>query len=237
MSSIILIHGAWHTGSCWDDVSRILKENGHNVFCITLPGNGPNDNKNVTYQSYIDHVYQVISDYKEKVIIVGHSSAGHVIQMSIPKIADRIEKIIFNNAWILADGLSQFDLIPDDIKSTMRTGAKGSGTNSIPVDAAFVKHSLATNASPEILQKLLSKLVPQPIVLFEEPIKASAFAKLSIPLVLLHNKKDTSLPPGAYIGMYKSLGDNPVIEIDCDHEGLFTNPNLFTEGLLRCIEL
>jgi len=237
MSNIILIHGAWHTGSCWDNVSKILKENDHNVFSITLPGNGPNDNRNVTYQSYIDHVYQVISDYNEKVIIVGHSSAGHVIQMSIPRIANRIEKVIFNNAWILPDGVSQFDLIPEEIKTNMRAGAKGSGTNSIPVDSTFIKNSLATDASPEILQKLLSKLVPQPIVLFEEPIKACAFANLNIPLVLLHNKKDISLPQNSYINMFKVLGDNPIIEIDCDHEGLFTNSIIYTEGLLKCINL
>jgi hypothetical protein len=49
--------------------------------------------------------------------------------------------------------------------------------------------------------------------------------------------KDVSVPPGAFVDMFKSLGDNPVVEVNCDHEGLFTNPEEYTKGLLKCIRI
>jgi hypothetical protein len=42
-----------------------------------------------------------------------------------------VEKIIFNNAWILPDGKSQFDFVPEEIKSQMRKMAVESGTGAI----------------------------------------------------------------------------------------------------------
>ena len=49
--------------------------------------------------------------------------------------------------------------------------------------------------------------------------------------------KDKSVESGAFLNMFKAQGQNPVVEIECDHEGLFTNPKAYTEGLIQCIEI
>lgn len=237
MSKVLLMHGAWHNGSCWDEVSEILKENGHEVIALTIPGNGYNDNKNVRYEDYINHVVKVIESQNDKVIVVGHSSAGHIIQMSITKVSDKVEKIIFNDAWILPHNKSQFDFVPEDIKGAMRQQAKNNGNGSIPIDPGFVRGMLANEASEEKFNDLMKILVSQPLVIMETPINANAFASLNIPLVMLNCTKDVSVPPNAFFGMFKSLGDNPVIDVECDHEGLFTNPEIYAKGLLKCIQI
>ena len=53
---------------------------------------------------------------------------------------------------------------------------------------------------------------------------------------LLYCTLDKSVEPGAFLNMFKAQGDNPVVEIECDHEGLFTDPKVYTDGLIRCIE-
>lgn len=237
MSKIVLIHGAWHNGKCWDQVSQFLEKDGHEVQALTLPGNGENDSKDVTYQDYVDYVEKTLNQQEGKVIVVAHSSAGHVMQMAIPKAKDKVEKVIFNNAWILPDGKSQFDFVPEEIKAVMREEAKKSGTGAIPIDPNFVRGMLATEASEESFNDLMAMLVTQPLVIMETPIDAKSFQVLDIPKVLLYCTKDASVPQGAFIGMFKSLGDYPIVEVDCDHEGLFTDPEVYSKGLVECIKI
>lgn len=236
-TKILLLHGAWHNGSCWMEVQKLLKEQGYESEALTLPGNGINDNKNVTYDDYVNYVVNEINKQDKPVIVVGHSSAGHVLQMAIPKVKEKIEKIIFNNAWLLPHGKSQFDFVPDEIKEVMRKLAIESGDGAIPIDISFVKGMLATEASEDCINALMDKLVTQPLIIMETKINANDFSQLNIPLVLLYCTKDKSVAPGAFLGMFKSQGDNPVVEVDCDHEGLFTNPKVYTEGLIKCIEI
>lgn len=192
--------------------------------------------KNVSYDDYVQYVSEEINKQDKPVIVVGHSSAGHILQMAIPKAKENVEKIIFNNAWLLPDGKSQFDFVPDEVKDGMRMMAKESGNGAIPIDISFVKGMLATEASDERIQELMSILVTQPLVIMETEINATNFNQLNIPQVLLYCTLDKSVEPGAFLNMFKAQGDNPVVEIECDHEGLFTDPKVYTDGLIRCIE-
>lgn len=235
-SKVLLLHGAWHNGSCWMEVQKLLKEKGYESEALTLPGNGVNDDKNVSYDDYVQYVSEEINKQDKPVIVVGHSSAGHILQMAIPKAKENVEKIIFNNAWLLPDGKSQFDFVPDEVKDGMRMMAKESGNGAIPIDISFVKGMLATQASDERIQELMSILVTQPLVIMETKINATDFNQLNIPQVLLYCTLDKSVEPGAFLNMFKAQGYDTVVEIECDHEGLFTDPKVYTDGLIRCIE-
>jgi pimeloyl-ACP methyl ester carboxylesterase len=237
MSRILLIHGAWHNEKCWDAVISLLAKEGYDAFALTLPGNEVDGDKNVTYDDYVNHVVNVINSEPEDVIVVGHSSAGHVIQMAVPKVKDKVRKIIFNDAWILPDGQSQFDLVPEEIKNGMIEAAKASGENAIPVDPGFLRGMLATEADNETFEKLMSILVSQPLTMMETPIDAEPLESLHMPKVMLYCTKDISLPKEVYVGMFVALGSDQIIEVECDHEGLFTNPEEFTKGLIKCLEI
>lgn len=236
MEKVLLIHGAWHNGSCWKEVEKILNEKGYETETLTLPGNGDGDSKDVSYDDYINYVVKVIEKQSNPAIVVGHSSAGHIIQQSIPKVKNNVKKIIFNNAWILPDGKSQFDFVPDEIKTVMRAEA-GKGDGAIPIDPNFVRGMLASNADDETFDNLMNILVTQPLVIMETEINAKEFSNLDIPMSMLYCNEDKSVPEGAFLGMFKSLGNNPVVEIPCDHEGLFTNPKVYAQGLIEAIDM
>ena len=237
MTKILLLHGAWHNGSCWKDVQDLLQKKGYESEALNLPGNGEGDGKDVTYEDYVDYVSEKNNSQEEPVIVVGHSSAGHILQMSIPKAKEKVKKVIFNNAWLLPHETSQFDFVPDEIKEGMRSMAEERGDGAIPIDPGFVRGMLATEATEACLNRLMGILVTQPLVVMETKINANEFNRLNIPKILLYCTKDVSVPSDAYLNMFKAMGNNPVVEIDCDHEGLFTNPTLFTEGLIQCIEM
>ncbi|WP_420852108.1 alpha/beta fold hydrolase [Paenibacillus hamazuiensis] len=81
MSTFVLVHGAWHGAWCWEEVLLALKEHGHKVIALDLPGHGSNDtfSSDVTLKDYTDTVCNVLDNESESVIMVGHSSGGIVI--------------------------------------------------------------------------------------------------------------------------------------------------------------
>jgi hypothetical protein len=73
--------------------------------------------------------------------------------------------------------------------------------------------------------------------MMETPIDAEPLESLHMPKVMLYCTKDISLPKEVYVGMFVALGSDQIIEVECDHEGLFTNPEEFTKGLIKCLEI
>lgn len=230
----VLIHGAWHGGWCWDGVIRALEKAGHTAEAPTMPGHNPGDDRSpVTFNSYVDKIVEVLEQQAEPVILVGHSSAGFLLQSAAPRVPDKIERLVFHNAFIVPDGMAQFDLVPPEVAQTMTSAAKASPDNSVPVNEDFVRSALMAGEPVDVQDALIQRLTPQPLVLFITKVNTEPFSKLNIPRTVLFCKDDGSLPAGAYLGMAQNLGDYDLVEIEGGHETLFTNPEAVAQGLIK----
>ena len=237
MEKILFVHGAWHNGAAWDKVRAILKKKGYQTEAVTLEGNQPG-NTSVTDFDAITASLRAAVEKEDRLILVGHSSAGQVIQSVAPELKDKISRIIFNNAWIIPDGKSQFDLIDPAVTGGMIAAAESGNNRTIPMDEGFLRGVLANSADAALQDELISLLVPQPLSQMVQKIDAVPFIEADFDVVLLYAKDDISVPDGVYLGMYKALGDDkPVVEIDGDHECLFTDPEGFAAGLEKCLLL
>lgn len=233
----VLLHGAWHGGWCWDGVVDLLEGMGHTCAAPTMPGHGPDDDRStITYNDYSRALADALQAQPEPVILVGHSSAGHMIQAGAPLAADRLERIVFHNAFILPDGKSQFDLVPPEVAQGMTAAAAASPDNTVPVDEGFIRGVLMADAPAQVQDSLISRLIPQPLALFTTPIDAGPFNALDVPKSVLFCQDDVSLPPGAYLGMAQGLGEHRLVEIPGGHETLYTDPRAFVDGLMRAID-
>ncbi|MEM8705134.1 MAG: alpha/beta fold hydrolase [Actinomycetota bacterium] len=82
MADILLVHGAWHGSWCWDDVARALRDRGHGVLAIDLPGHDhPGDTRRIWNRigHYVDAVAAAAAEMDDPVI-VGHSMGGYTVQ-------------------------------------------------------------------------------------------------------------------------------------------------------------
>ena len=106
MSYYTLIHGAWEKSRMWDDVSPILKQNGHTVTAIDLPGHCDNNQSGslVTTSNYRDTVVDLITSLDSQVVLVGHSMSGALVSQVAEQIPEKIEKLIYVTAFLLQDG-------------------------------------------------------------------------------------------------------------------------------------
>ena len=233
----ILIHGAWHGGWCWDGVIEKLNEAGHTAEAPTMPGHNKNDDRSkIRFNDYIEKIVRVLKSQSKPAVLVGHSSAGFLLQAAAPQVSDKIAQLVFLNAFILPDGKCQFDLVPPDVAAGMTAAAEASNDNCVPVDEGFVRNMLMAEESPHAQDELISRLVPQPICLFTTPVDTTDFQKLTVPKSVVFCKADASLPPGAYLGMAQGLGDHNIIEIEGGHEALSTRPGIVADGLREVLK-
>jgi pimeloyl-ACP methyl ester carboxylesterase len=232
----VFIHGAWHGGWCWEGVIKELERAGHTAEAPTMPGHQPTDDRSkVTFQDYVNKIVSVLKAKTTPVVMVAHSSAGFLLQSAVPKAAQKVERLVFLNAFILPNGKSQFDLVPPEVAQGMTAAANASSEKSVPVNEDFVRNMLMAGESKEKQDALIKRLVPQPIALFTTRVNTQEFDKLKIPKSVVFCKGDVSLPPGAYLGMAQGLGKHELIEVEGGHETLFTNPKVVADGLLKTV--
>jgi pimeloyl-ACP methyl ester carboxylesterase len=232
----VLIHGAWHGGWAWDGVIRSLAAAGHTAEAPTLPGQNPDDERSqITFESYVKYISDVLWRQERPCVLVGHSSAGFLLQSAAPMVPRKIERIVFLNAWILPSNTAQFDFVPPVSAQSFRDIASSSPDKSVPVIDEFVRNVLMAGESNAEQDAVISRLRPQPLVLFTTPVNVEAFNQLSTPKSVIHCKGDTSVPPGAFLRMAEGLGKFDLHEVDGGHEALITHPERIAEALIRTV--
>ncbi len=110
----VLVHGAWHTGAEIEDVAAVMREAGHTVHCPTIAGNRPGDDRAATgLADAIDSIVAFIeaSDLKD-IRLAGHSYGGMVISGVADRIAQRLKRLVYINAFVPLDGESLNDMVP-----------------------------------------------------------------------------------------------------------------------------
>ncbi|MCZ7664935.1 MAG: alpha/beta fold hydrolase [Thermoleophilia bacterium] len=232
----VLVHGAWHGGWCWEGIIRELERAGHHAEAPTMPGMNPGDDRSaVTFDDVVDALVNVLRRQDRPVVLVGHSSAGFLLQAAAPRVPEKIKRVIFLNAFVLPDGACQFDLVPPEAAEGLAAAANASPDRSVPVIEEMVRGVLMAGDAREAQDDVLSRLSPQPVTLFTTRVDTKAFNALPVPKTVVFCRDDTSLPPGAFLGMAQSLGDFELIEIPGGHEALVVTPEVVAGGILQAI--
>ena len=78
----VLVHGAWHRGSCWAPVVSDLTRRGFRVDAPDLPS----DTSGLGARDYADTVLAALGPGREPVVLVGHSLGG----LTVPVVAERL---------------------------------------------------------------------------------------------------------------------------------------------------
>lgn len=99
MTALVLVHGSYHGGWCWDRLAPELKLLGHTVTAVDLPIGDPAAGAS----EYADAIEAQV-DWSEPPVIVGHSSAG----LTIPIVASRrpVRQLIFLASMLPKPGMS-----------------------------------------------------------------------------------------------------------------------------------
>jgi pimeloyl-ACP methyl ester carboxylesterase len=158
--TFLLVHGAWHGGWCWDQVSARLTALGHVVIAPTLTGLCERAHLLSPSVNLSTHIADIAGEIRFKdlsnIVLCGHSYGGMVITGVAERHADRIASIVYLDAFWPRDGQSL-----DDIR-----GAKSEpGVNPTRAASAFMEPANAAWAN--------ERLTPQPVETFREKLKVT----------------------------------------------------------------
>ena len=112
-ATYVLVHSAWLGGWQWENVAKILKENGHTVLTPDLPGHG-NDKTapgDITMDNYVKTLTAILDKQDESVILVGHSFNGITVSRVAELRPNKVKKLVYLTAFLLPEGGSFFGAV------------------------------------------------------------------------------------------------------------------------------
>ena len=220
----LLIHGAWHGGWVWNEISEILNYQGYGVSTPTLTGLGEKKHllsSKITIDTFIeDVVNHIIFENLNNIILVGHSFAGSVISGVADKLKDRIQKLIYFDAVILKDGQKPFDIAPKELVKQRIELAKRFG-NGISIPAPSADAFGVFDVKKSLL--LEEKLTPHPLSTYQSKLTIKNEIGNGIPLCYIFCNDP----------VYKSLESSrkvvrklkwPIFELNAGHDAMLTHP-------------
>jgi pimeloyl-ACP methyl ester carboxylesterase len=115
MSTFVLVHGAW--GGCWGfrKVRPLLWAAGHQVFTPSLTGIGEREHLSSPDVSLSTHVRDVVATVTyedlDDIVLLGFSYGGMVVTGALDEIGDRVDHLVYLDAFVPGDGESIADLV------------------------------------------------------------------------------------------------------------------------------
>ncbi|UAY54157.1 alpha/beta fold hydrolase [Arachidicoccus terrestris] len=147
----VLIPGGWHGGWAFDSIQERLEKMGHKLFPLTLPGledSAPDQNKIINLDTHIQFVVDMLIDQGlNNVILCGHSYGGLVITGVADRLSERINALVYIDAYIPENGDSCWKLTSDIYRDLFIAGCSDDGfTVAVPAgtDSRRVPHPMAT---------------------------------------------------------------------------------------------
>jgi pimeloyl-ACP methyl ester carboxylesterase len=192
--TVVLVHGAWHGGWCWQPVSELLRLRGITTIAVDLPGCG--DDHAPLGDLYADaaRVRGVLDQLATPSVVLGHSYGGAVITEATAR-HPNVAGLIYLAAFMPDAGESMLDIAPrilSEGSSLLPEALRVSGTTT-SLDPDKVGEALYHDCSPELASWAAQRLGPHYESGRREPITAAGWREHVSYYVIA--EQDRALPP------------------------------------------
>jgi pimeloyl-ACP methyl ester carboxylesterase len=218
-ATVVLVHGAWADGSCWNNVILPLRNNGVKVTAAPIPLTSLTDDASA--------LRRVIERTTGPVILIAHAYAGAVIAAAHE---DRVKSLVYIAALAPDEGETVADVF-------YRTAPHPKAPQLVPdangliwmPEEGFIR-AVAHNASPE--QIAIMSAVQRPIAVQCIQEKAPAPAWKTTPTWYLVAEEDRMINPETQRFMAGRMGAN-VRSCKVDHTPMHTAPELVVDLIME----
>jgi pimeloyl-ACP methyl ester carboxylesterase len=231
MATFVLVHGAWHGSWCWARIRRAIIDQGHQVFTPTLTGVGERSHllsRNIDLQVHIDDVANLIRwEALDTVILCGHSYGGCVVSGVADAMPDRIAALVYLDAFLLDDGETLHDLLPDEQREMQLSLANeyGEGWRVPPIPAEIF------NVNARDREWVDRQCTPQPLATFQQKLRLSRGRS---PIARTHYIYASGWDGTPFTASYQRAKGRgfTTSEIACGHDVMLDNPVALVSELL-----
>lgn len=94
---IVLVPGFWIGAWAWDEVVHQLREEGHKIVALTLPGleSKDADRSSITFNDHVEAIRAAVEAFDRPVVLAVHSGAGGPGYAVSDRIPDRIAAMVY----------------------------------------------------------------------------------------------------------------------------------------------
>ena len=233
----VLVHGAMHDGSCWQDVARTLTRQGHECWTPTLAGHGEEAGQYFTREDCARSLLRYIEEHDLRdFVLAGHSFAGIVLPEIAVKLSGRIRRLVFQSAMIMNDGERIYDVLPPRQRRMFDAVVDKAGMRGVwRAPFAMFRDCFANTAAPRVAAAIYGRLRAVCAQAQFDPVPMRAFQRLAIDKSFIHFTDDVALPPGDYgwLRLARRLGSYRLVQRPGDHEACYTAPDALAEALVE----
>jgi len=222
-ATVVLVHGAWADGSCWQNVVLPLRKEGLKVMCAPIPLTSLSED--------IATLERSIERTRGPVLLAGHAYAGAVIAgaKAGPK-DDQVKSLVYVAALAPAQGETVADVFyrakPHPEAPHLEPDAHGL----IWMPEGFVGRAVAHRVSPE--QAAILEAVQRPIALKCIQEKAPEPAWKTKPSWFLLAEEDRMIAPETQRYMAERMGAK-IRTHNVDHTPMHTAPEVVVSVILE----
>ncbi|MGY4768758.1 alpha/beta fold hydrolase [Kribbella sp. CWNU-51] len=136
LRTFVLVPGAWHGAWAWDGIVARLRAAGHQAVAVTLDGLEPDPSPasaGANLDTHIDRVLTVLDTCGPgPITLCAHSYAGLVVAGAADRSARPIDRLVFCDAFVPADGDSWWDRVNDHYRNRAIAGVGADGRTVAP---------------------------------------------------------------------------------------------------------
>ncbi len=94
---IILVPGFWLGAWAWDEVAALLRDDGHDVTALTLPGleSADADRSGISFTDHVDAIVEAVEAASAPPVLVLHSATGFSGYAASDRVPEKIAAIVY----------------------------------------------------------------------------------------------------------------------------------------------
>ncbi len=169
---IVLVPGFWLGAWAWDEVADSLRENGHEVTALTLPGleSADTDRSSITLADHVDAICEAVTAAGAPVVLAVHSGAGAPGYAASDRIPEQIAAMVYVDT-----GPAKGALDPDFADAE----------KPLPSAEELAAEENLDGLTEEHLETFRQRAVPQPGSALRDAAELTNDARLDVPSTVI----------------------------------------------------
>jgi pimeloyl-ACP methyl ester carboxylesterase len=230
---IVLIPGFWLDGASWNEVASPLRDAGHTVHALTLPGleSREADRSDIGLRDHINAVVAVVDSLPDPVVLVGHSGGGAMVHAATDVRPDRIARVIYVDSGPLAHG----GVINNELPAV-------NGEVPLPDWSVFEDEDLV-DLDESLRAKFRSIAVPEPVgVTSDKQVLSDDQRRYDVPVTVIACEFSSEMMRGwmaeghPYVAELARIKDVELVDLPTGHWPQLTRPKDLASAILAAVD-
>lgn len=232
MTTFGLVHGAWHGAWCWERLTPLLQQAGHDAVVMDLPI----DDNAASFDTWADVVCAAIDGCGDDLVLVGHSYGGH----TLPLVAARrsVRHLVYLCAFLPEIGRSFADQLrdePEQLNPAIFKGLEFDGqSRAVWADVGLAQALMYADCDESTAQAAIKRLRPQAAGGFALPFSLAEFPSVACTYIICSEDRIIGGEWSRRIARDRLGAD--LMELPGSHSPFLSRPSALADVLLHLAE-